>query len=85
MTLTAAKAVSNHVRSNKTYRLKGGIPANVRRGSAARFILAAIGRRRGRATAHDIRVGMKRGMPDATVRFYLGKFQRDGVVVASAA
>jgi hypothetical protein len=27
---------------------------------------------------------MKRGTPDATVRFYLGKFQRDGIVIASA-
>lgn len=83
--LTAATAVRNHVRSEKVYRLKAGVPAGVRPGSTARTILTVIGRQRGRATALTVRKAMKRGTPDATVRFYLGKFQREGIVVSSAA
>jgi hypothetical protein len=52
------------------------------RHSAGRAILASIGRRRGRATAHTIRTDMKRGFSDATLRFYLGKFQREGLITA---
>lgn len=81
MRLTVAKAARSHKRSMKTYRLAGKIPAGMRQ-SAGRAILTSIGRRRGYATAHAIRGDMKRGFSDATLRFYLGKFQRDGLVLA---
>lgn len=83
MRLTAAAALRRNVRAQKVYRLRHGIPAGMRR-SAGRMILAAIARRRN-ATARSLRRGMPRGFSDATLRFYLGKFQRDGIVVAAAA
>jgi hypothetical protein len=82
--LTAAAAARNNVRSLKTYRLTNGIPKELGQETAARMILVAIARRR-RATAHTIRKAMPRGFSDATLRFYLGKFQRNGVVVSEQA
>jgi hypothetical protein len=82
MRLTAAKAASRHVRSAKTYRLASKIPAGMRP-SIGRRILAEVGRRQGAATTQKLRGAMKRGASDATLRFYLGKFQREGLVVAS--
>ena len=51
---------------------------------AGRAILVSIARHRG-AEADTIRRDMKRGFSDATLRFYLGKFQREGVLIAVAA
>lgn len=77
MRLTAAAAVTK--KAGKVYRLKRGIPMDsVGKGRA---ILVSISRHRG-ATANTIRKDMKRGFSDATLRFYLGKFQRERVVVA---
>lgn len=81
MRLTAAKAAQRHQRSQKTYCLAVPIPADLKP-SIGRQILAAIGRRRGAATTQTLRSDMKRGASDATLRFYLGKFQREGIVVA---
>lgn len=81
MRLTAAVAAKRNVRTQKTYALKNGIPADMRQ-SAGRQILAAIARRRN-ATANSLRRGMPRGFSDATLRFYLGKFQREGIVTAT--
>lgn len=81
MRLTAATAARNHVRSAKTYRLASKIPAGMRK-STGRTILAAIARRNGAATTQSLRRAMGRGASDATLRFYLGKFQREGLVVA---
>jgi len=67
--------------AKKVYKLRSGIPDDMRRGTAARAILESISRHR-KATADTIRRDMKRGFPDATLRFYLGKFQRERVVVA---
>lgn len=67
--------------AKKIYRLKNGIPQSLRRGTAGRAVLESISRHR-KATADTIRKDMKRGFPDATLRFYLGKFQREQVVVA---
>ncbi len=77
--MTAAR---NFVRSNKTYKLVAGVPAGLRP-SLGRQILVGIARRRN-ATAVSLRKAMPKGTPDATVRFYLGKFQRDGIVTSDA-
>lgn len=79
--LTAATAARNNVRSLKVYRLTNGVPKEMGN-SAGRKILVAIARRR-KATAHAIRRAMPRGFSDATLRFYLGKFQREGIVQAT--
>lgn len=83
MRTTAAAAARRHVRANKAYRLAAGIPGGMRE-SAGRRILVAIARRR-RATAQSLRSAMPRGFSDATLRFYLGKFQRDGILVSAEA
>ena len=80
--LTAAVAARNHVRSNKTYRLVAGVPEGLRP-SLGRRILVGIARRRN-ATAVSLRRSMPRGASDATLRFYLGKYQREGVVTSFA-
>lgn len=82
MRLTAAKAAKRHIRSVKVYKLADGMP-DMKRGTVGRAILASIARRHGRATSQAVRTDMKRGTSDATLRFYLGKFQREGVVVAA--
>lgn len=81
MRLTTATAARRAKRSNKFYCLAVPIPADLKP-STGRTILAAIGRRRGAATTQSLRTDMKRGASDATLRFYLGKFQREGVVIA---
>ena len=78
--LTAAAAI-NDGQEIKVYRLKDGIPADIRKPSKGRAILESISRHRA-ATADTIRKDMKRGFSDATLRFYLGKFQREKVAVA---
>lgn len=83
MRLTSARAARKHARSNKVYRLRAGIPAEMR-DSAGRKILVAIARRR-KTTAQSLRKAMPRGFSDATLRFYLGKFQRAGIVVSAQA
>ena len=66
-------------REPKVYRLRSQIPATLRKPSAGRAVLESIRRHR-RATANTIRKDMKRGFSDATLRFYLGKFQRERIV-----
>lgn len=82
MRLTAAKAIKDG-KAIKRYRLVKGIPKAMQHG-AGRAILVSIARHRG-AEADTIRRDMKRGFSDATLRFYLGKFQREGVLIAVAA
>ena len=77
----SAKAAEQVEREAKVYRLKNGIPADIRNPSAGRAILESISRHRG-ATINTIRKDMKRGFSDATLRFYLGRFQTRKVVVA---
>lgn len=79
--LTAAVAARRNTGRGKTYRLVDGIPAEVKKDSAGRAILVSISRHRG-ATAMVIRKDMPAGFSDATLRFYLGKFQREKVVRA---
>ena len=56
----------------------GGIP-NLRPGSAGLRILEAI-EKRGWATAQDLRDDLGPKFVDSTLRFFLGKFQRDEVI-----
>ncbi len=77
--LTAAAAIKDG-QEIKVYRLRNGIPATIKKPSAGRAILESISKHRA-ATADTIRKDMKRGYPDATLRFYLGKFQREKIVV----
>lgn len=79
--LTAAAAARRNKRSLVTYKLTNGIPKTMKP-TAGRKILVAIARRR-KATAHALRTAMPRGFSDATLRFYLGKFQREGIVQAT--
>lgn len=81
MRLTARAAARRNKSPRKVYRLKAGIPASIRRPSAGRKVLESISRHRG-ATAYTIRKDMPSGFSDATLRFYLGKYQREGVVLA---
>lgn len=83
MRLTTATAARRATRSNKAYKLVGDYKDM--RPSVGRTILASIARRHGRATTQSLRKDMKRGASDATLRFYLGKFQREGLVVAVGA
>lgn len=80
--LTAAAAIKDgkHI---KVYRLKNGIPKDLAKPSAGRAILESISKHHA-ATADTIRRDMKKGYPDSTLRFYLGKFQRERVVVAKS-
>lgn len=82
MRLTAAAAARRNVRTMKVYRLLAGIPKGMRQ-SAGRMILVSIARRRN-ATAISLRKAMPRGFSDATLRFYLGKFQREGIIQSMA-
>lgn len=82
MTTTIAKAAKRHTRSQKTYRMKRQIPKTMKE-SAGRTILEVIARMKGKATGNDIRKALIKKAPrssDATLRFYLGKFQREGIV-----
>ena len=79
MRLTARAAIKDG-KASKRYTLVNGVPKDMRP-SAGRTILVSIARHRG-AEADTIRRDMKRGFSDATLRFYLGKFQREGVVTA---
>lgn len=85
-TLTTTGAIKDG-QARKVYRLKKGIPEGLR-GPAALAVLGAVKKhghtKAGGASADVIRRAMKRGFPDSTLRFYLGKFQREGVLVTRA-
>ena len=81
MRVTAAAAARRAGPRGKKYRLISRIPTTIKNPSAGRAILVSISRHRG-ATANTIRRDMPRGFSDATLRFYLGKFQRQNVVAA---
>ena len=90
MRLTTTAAAKRNVkgRERKIYRLNAAGTRALRdmKDSIGRAILAAVARRaRYGATAASLRRAMARGTSDATLRFYLGKFQREGVLVAKAA
>ena len=68
----------------KTYRLLDGIPDSIGKETTARAILQSIQKRKG-ATSKMIRADIGAKVPDPTLRFYLGKFQRDKVVVTAHA
>lgn len=73
------------VRMLKTYRLIDGIPDAIRKPSAGRSILEAIRKleKDGPVTAMALRLRLGKEFSAPTLRFFLGKFQRDKVVVAT--
>jgi hypothetical protein len=83
--LTARQAARRNKRETnvKVYVLANRIPAHfhARPEGAGGRILASIARHR-MATAKQIRQDMPSGFSDATLRFYLGKFQQDGTILA---
>ena len=76
MRKTATAAITKN--EGKVYRLRQRVPAGIV--GKGRAILVAISRHRG-ADINTIRRDMPRNFSDATIRFYLGKFQREKIVV----
>jgi len=73
-----ASTRASGARQPKQYALLGSIPEALRNPSAARSILESI-EKRGTATTNDVRADHPK-FPDPTIRFYLGKFQREKIV-----
>lgn len=66
----------------KTYKLVNGIPDTLRNPSAGRSVLEAIDARGAESSTPNLQADLGKDFPSPTLRFYLGKFQRDGVVAA---
>jgi hypothetical protein len=75
---------SAQAKGYKTYSLKNGMPKSVKIGTVGRSILEAI-QYHGSPSKKDIRKTIGKKMNDATLRFYLGKFQRDKVLTSREA
>ena len=74
-----AAPIQKHGRILKTYRLIESIPDGIRPKSAAMAILKAI-EKHGSATRPQIRAELPKNFKEATLGFYLGKFQREHIV-----
>lgn len=85
-TRRAKKTHSGRGRIVRAYRLTNGVPDGLRENSAGRSILEAIkkltdGDKSATKVAIRARLGDK--MPDPTLRFFLGKFQREKVLTVA--
>jgi hypothetical protein len=70
------------LRIRKRYRMKGNIPEHIGRSTTAYAILVQIQKHKGRATFDHIQARLPK-VPLPTIRFYLGKFQRDKIVAGA--
>lgn len=75
----AVKSTKTEPRVLKTYELCGDVPESIRNPSAGRSILEAI-KARGRATREEIAADLGPKFSQSTLRFFLGKFQRDNTI-----
>jgi hypothetical protein len=76
---TRAKVKTAGGRTVKTYTLVDGVPDKVRNPSKARTLLSTI-YINGKVTANDLRALLGKKFAEPTLRFYLGKYQRENVI-----
>jgi hypothetical protein len=72
-------AAARGLRVRKRYRMIGNIPKRIGRTTTAYAILIEIQKNKGQATFDRIQARLPE-VPLPTIRFYLGKFQRDKIV-----
>lgn len=70
------------VRARKRYRMIRNIPQQIGRTTTAYAILGHIQRHKGQATFDHLQARLPK-VPLPTIRFYLGKFQRDKIIAGA--
>ena len=70
------------LRVRKRYRMRGNIPKRIDPTTTGYAILTEIQKHKGQATFERIRARLPR-VPLPTIRFYLGKFQRDKIIAGA--
>jgi hypothetical protein len=75
-------AAAQGLRTRKRYRMIGNIPERIGRATTAYAILTQIKKHKGQATFDHIQARLPK-VPLPTIRFYLGKFQRDKIVAGA--
>jgi hypothetical protein len=75
-------AAQGRLRTRKRYRMIGNIPERIGRATTAYAILTQIQKHKGQATFDHIQARLPK-VPLPTIRFYLGKFQRDKIVAGA--
>lgn len=75
-------AAHERLRVRKRYRMIGNIPKRIGRTTTAYAILTEIQKHKGQATFDRIQARLSE-VPLPTIRFYLGKFQRDKIIASA--
>ena len=78
-TVRSGAAAKGRLRARKRYRMIRNIPPQIARTTTAYSILTQIQKHKGRATFDHIQARLPK-VPLPTIRFYLGKFQRDKII-----